>query len=335
MRRAHLLAEQLRRLLNRLLPRLAAMSRALRAEPVSLLILALFCEALVLIIRSILLFLLAVLMCALAGTHTSPFENELALYLPLLWPLAALVFPFPSGSWWKHAEGGREPSQREQLAYQDSLELLGAHSRSPLILPRAWFVIDTPEPNAAVLGDTLMITRALLETDQLPAVLAHELGHLASTDGRLSAALNRIPMFRRPRIEVAAREQRSEPPPRFELLPVNREERTLWEIGAILLMLARGLLATIRFARGGYGLRLTQSLWGSCWRAREYEADSYAARLGQAEELAEFLENFALIHDQPIPFIWLTEHAHPPAELPIDRLRAHQDREDATPALPR
>jgi hypothetical protein len=29
-----------------------------------------------------------------------------------------------------------------------------------------------------------------------------------------------------------------------------------------------------------------------------------------------------LIHDHPVPFIWLTEHTHPPAELRIDRLRA-------------
>jgi hypothetical protein len=45
-------------------------------------------------------------------------------------------------------------------------------------------------------------------------------------------------------------------------------------------------------------------------------------KLGQAEELADFLENHALIYDHPVPYIWLTEHTHPPVELRIDRLRA-------------
>lgn len=64
-------------------------------------------------------------------------------------------------------------------------------------------------------------------------------------------------------------------------------------------------------------------LWGKYWREREYVADEYAAMLGQADELADFLEIHGLIHDHPIPFIWLTEHTHPPTELRIDRLRTH------------
>jgi Zn-dependent protease with chaperone function len=62
-------------------------------------------------------------------------------------------------------------------------------------------------------------------------------------------------------------------------------------------------------------------LWGSYWREREYLADGYAASVGQAHELADFLELHALVHDHPVPFIWLTEHTHPPTELRIDRLR--------------
>jgi len=75
------------------------------------------------------------------------------------------------------------------------------------------------------------------------------------------------------------------------------------------------------FANGGLGLRITGPLIARYWRAREYEADQYAASLGQADELADFLEVHALIHDHPVPFIWLTEHTHPPTELRIDRLR--------------
>ncbi len=62
-------------------------------------------------------------------------------------------------------------------------------------------------------------------------------------------------------------------------------------------------------------------IWGVYWREREYIADQYAASLGQAEDLVEFLELHALIHDQPVPWLWLTEHTHPPTALRIDRLR--------------
>ena len=60
---------------------------------------------------------------------------------------------------------------------------------------------------------TPCLSRGRLESDHLPAVLAHELGHLASTDGRLTAALNRLvihppPTTRRTR---AGQAQRADP----------------------------------------------------------------------------------------------------------------------------
>ena len=71
-----------------------------------------------------------------------------------------------------------------------------AVSFDPLVLR---FVLDNPQPDAAVCWHTLMLSRALLESDHLPAMLAHELGHLASTDGRLTAALNRLVMHPPPK----------------------------------------------------------------------------------------------------------------------------------------
>ncbi len=41
--------------------------------------------------------------------------------------------------------------------------------------------------------------------------------------------------------------------------------------------------------------------------------------------LARFLEQHALFFDVPIPYLWLTEHAHPPTELRLGRLAsAHE-----------
>jgi Zn-dependent protease with chaperone function len=71
-------------------------------------------------------------------------------------------------------------------------------------------------------------------------------------------------------------------------------------------------------------------LWGGYWRGREYAADDFAKELGQAEDLADFLELHAQVHDAPVPFIWLTEHTHPPTELRIERLRFQEPKGPAS-----
>jgi len=178
-------------------------------------------------------------------------------------------------------------------------------------------VIDTPQPDAAVCGDALMLSRGLLESEFIAPVLAHELGHLASSDGKLTAAINRLVITPLPWRQGRERQGQD------SVLPA--EDRLLLGITIFggLLWMARKLLG---FTRGGLGLRILAPAWGSYWREREYAADQYAARLGQAEELADFLEIHALIHDHPVPFIWLSEHTHPPSELRIDRLHkaSHQ-----------
>jgi hypothetical protein len=124
--------------------------------------------------------------------------------IPTFWSMLALIIPDGSAYWWQIRAGGRKPSGREQLAYQDAIELLQANSDRPLHLPRRWFVLDNPHPDAGVIGNALMLSRGLLETDHLPAVLAHELGHLATSDGRLTAAVNRLMIFSSPLTAGAA-----------------------------------------------------------------------------------------------------------------------------------
>jgi len=239
---------------------------------------------------------------------------ELAL-IPTGWSILALITPFGGGWWWLNNMGGRPPSEREQAAYQDAVQLLEGYATGPLRLPSMWFVTDEPQPDAAVCGDTLMLSRGLLENDYLPAVLAHELGHLATSDGKLTAALNRLIINPLPKVREKQRQQREHG--RVMVVGGDRLLLTVTVFGALLWVLR----LVIRFARGGLGLWFFGPVWGSYWREREYTADQYAALLGQAEELADFLEVHALIHDHPVPFIWLTEHTHPPTELRIDRLR--------------
>ncbi|HEV7938244.1 MAG TPA: M48 family metalloprotease [Solirubrobacteraceae bacterium] len=239
--------------------------------------------------------------------------------IPTLWAALALLTPIGSGWWWKQRSGGRSPSARERCAYDDALELLQSNSKEKLVLPSKWFVIDTPLPDAAVQGETLMLSRGLMESDHLPAVIAHELGHLASPDGRIAAALNRLVLAKEANLNGEPLdmylEQHSYPNPEHQPLPGDGAIRGFFQ-------LARFTVRLLAFARGGIGLRVTRPVWGLYWRRREYAADAYAANLGQAEELADFLETHALLHDHPVPYIWLTEHTHPPVELRIGRLRA-------------
>jgi len=247
---------------------------------------------------------------------------KLAL-IPTLWSAAALVNPAGSGWWWQQRLGGREPSKREHLLYQEALARLEAATTMLLPTPKRWFVLDAAEPDAAVCGDTLMLSSGLLRSPDLIPVLAHELGHLGSVDARLTAAVNRL------RIEPLRPERRPEqrpgtnpaggvdgpaaggapapPPARPE---PHRRGLTRWAVRMTLALL-----------RGGLALHLTAPAWGQVWREAELQADGFAARIGQGGELADFLERHVLRNDHPIPLVWLSERTHPPTELRIERLR--------------
>lgn len=201
---------------------------------------------------------------------------------PLLISLATLVLPL--GGWWfQQSEGGRKPSEREEAVFDAAFEQL--RSADPgLRAPHRWFVLDSPEINASAYGNTLMVTRGLLDSYGLVAVLAHELGHLNSSDARVSAAVYRLTT-----------------PPRE---PLGKPLRTL------------GWLISGRAAIG-----VMRSPWAMYWRRREIVADAYAARLGQGPELAAFLDTNVL-DDMPTPFKAFGASSHPWTEHRIDGLEA-------------
>jgi Zn-dependent protease with chaperone function len=223
----------------------------------------------------------------LAGQPTT-YVYDLAFvagFGPLILSGATLILPL--GGWlWQQQEGARSPSERERLVFEDALATL-KHADPKLRPPKRWCVIDTYTPNAAVYADTLMLTRGLLESGYLEGVLAHELGHLNSSDARVTAALHRLTT-----------------PPRGRL--------------------PKGLRVIGLIATGGLPMWLTRAPWGAYWRLREHEADQYAARLGQGASLSRFLETNALDEDLPVPFIWLTDTSHPHVEHRIDRLAKHR-----------
>ena len=97
--------------------------------------------------------------------------------------LATLVLPL--GGWWFQQHGRAAASERERAVFEAAFEQLRGVDPQ-LRPPRRWFVVDDPEPNACAYADTLMVTRGMLEGPSFPAVLAHELGHLNTSDARVT-----------------------------------------------------------------------------------------------------------------------------------------------------
>ena len=204
-------------------------------------------------------------------------------FSPLMISLATLILPL--GGWWiQQQEGGRRPSEREQAVFDLAFDQL-READPQLRAPHRWFVGDDPEPNAFAYADTLMLTRGLLDSPSLPAVFAHELGHLNSSDARVSAAVYRITTWPRAPLGFPFR-----------------------------------LLAFL--VSGRIGFWPMRTLWAMYWRRREAVADSYAAKLGQGPALAGYLDTHALDGDLPIPFKDFGETSHPWTEHRIDDLDA-------------
>lgn len=268
-------------------------------------------EAPVILARYAAIYVAAVIALQATGNSNAD-ASELAklAIMPALWSAVALVNPAGGGWWWRQQLGGREPSKREHVAYRAALEALEAGTMHLLPEPRQWFVMDESEPDAAVCGDTLMLTRGLLEapSETLSALLAHQLGHLQGMDARLTAALNRLVIGR-----IPSRPSRS--------TPDSEGQKG-----------GRAIRMTMALLRGGLALRLTAPAWGQVWREGEYEADRFAARIGWGGQLADFLEAEQLKHDHPIPLVGLSDHTHPPAELRIEALRALAKRQPQPPA---
>lgn len=202
---------------------------------------------------------------------------------PLAVSLATLVLPL--GGWWfEQQQGGRRPSEREAAVLE--MAFAGLASVDPQLRPpHRWFVVDDPEPNACAYADILMVTRAMLDSPAFPAVLAHELGHLNTSDARVTAAVHRMTT-----------------PPRE---PVGFPLRLI-----------------VYLASGRAAMALVRKPWAIYWRRRERIADEYAARLGQGPALAAYLDTYGLEGDLPTPFKDFGDSSHPWTEHRIEGLEA-------------
>lgn len=229
----------------------------------------------------------------------------LAAFLPLGWSLLALALP-GRGFLWTRRVGARRPSDDEAMTIDDARRLLiGVDPGLPE--SRSLYVLDDPLPAAAARGRSVILSRGLLESESVAPVLAHELGHTRSLDGRLTEALDRLELWSDP---LGPLEPRCGEQARSEV--DDGRDGFLWSC-------ARW---TLRLACGGCAERLLGPLWSAHWRSREYAADAYAASLGQAEDLARYLSDNELPFDLPQPRLPFNRAEHPPVAMRIERLLA-------------
>ncbi|MGA8744525.1 MAG: M48 family metalloprotease [Solirubrobacterales bacterium] len=229
----------------------------------------------------------------------------IAALTPIAWSVAGLLRP-GRGWVWGRRLGARRPSTAEAEALAEAMELLRG-SDPTLPDPAAWLVLDQPLPSAAVRGTTVLASRALIESESLAAVLAHELGHADSLDGRLTEALSRLALWGDPLA-----------PARPESGGEGGVQRSEEPRGALLWGLIRWAL---RLAGGSFAQGLLGPLWDAYWRSREYAADAYAASLGQGEDLARHLADCEQPFDGPQPGLLFKAASHPPVALRIERLQ--------------
>lgn len=256
------------------------------------------------------LFLLTLLVTLIANGHG---DFGLANVLPWIvvgayfaWATAALIYPLGAGRFLADGIGARRPTTEEADAYRDAMGSLPLERVK--VLPKWLYVLDSHELNAAVVGDVIIINRTVFDSEHLTAVIAHELGHLNSMDIRVSCAANRLASLARltEPMRTSATEERQS----------GQQLGCLW---GLVMLIMRG-------CSGGLQTTMMGPAWASWWRLREYAADDYATRLGQAEDLARFLEENVLLYDVPIRFVWMTTRSHPPTALRIERLRERLER---------
>jgi Zn-dependent protease with chaperone function len=251
------------------------------------------------------------------GTYIASVD-EIIIFLVTLAPVLFSIATFflPGGFFLRRfALGAREPSYRERQSVNAVIDELDAAVQGKLKLPRTFYVIDKLSREAHVIGTTLYLTRGALTSPYLAALIAHNLGHIKSIDGRLILALRRLVLFP---VYLLSRSF-GQLAPGAVSLGASAGSGAGCVVGAFVWLF--GLLLSL--AGGGFGLWALNLPWSWFWRQREYAADAYAITLGQQGNLSRYLEELSsggareASFDVATPFLVL---APPAPELRLDRV---------------
>jgi Zn-dependent protease with chaperone function len=251
--------------------------------------------------------------------------------------IAALVVlaGVPSGHRFVRRRLGARPlTPDEQLRLERAVQPMRAQG---ITLPRQIFTVPERGLNAAVSGRTLYLFQDLYASPYLAGVVAHELGHYHSLDGRTLLALRSLTVpggflfvylmlqVLRGLAYIVALLLSAVLFVVFALFRL-RLAAAVAAVFHIVLMLLRLLII---FAVGGVGPALLGSFWRDHFIEREYAADAYAARLGYGADLIAYFERHVLT-DVSIP--WYEQPTHPPSRRRIANLRSVMAR--AAPPIP-
>lgn len=236
--------------------------------------------------------------------------------------LASLVAYSGSGSGsllTRFVLGARETSRREQETLDQVFARIVDQVDFPVDSFSKLYVVDSTLEWVNLIGTTVYVSSGAIRGRHLPALLAHELGHLNQGDGSRILALRRL-VF--PPFQVFISGIRdfstSRPPYRPELKEFDAEQIYYAIVNKVLFF-------TLAFLGGGIGVWVLSWSWASHFRAKDYEADAFTVRLGYKDELIEYLEENKF-YDAAVPYMlgW-----RPANELRIDRLLHLEESEAA------
>lgn len=231
----------------------------------------------------------------------------------------------PGGHWivrWKLQ--GRRPTITEQMILTNALRVLANRGIPP---PDFIYILDQPGLNAGVIGHTLYIHRELLDSPHLAAVLAHEMGHYHSGDGRLALALQRLTIPGGKTLVNSIMHG-------YDLIGCGLGLvfglmkalayvllRVECDLGARFIRSGRQFIcAVLLMLVGGYGMVVTTHIWRDYLRQRELAADRFAAYHGFAYSLLIFLEQTRLL-EMNLP--WTDDTFHPAFDERIAALQSY------------
>lgn len=267
--------------------------------------------------------LVAAVLALFLDSRWALFIGVCAGIAPLLRSLSVLV-GLPSGHLSvRRSLRARPLTPAEQARFDQAIQPIRAQG---VALPRRIFTVPAPGLNAAVSGRTLYIFEELYASRYLPGVIAHELGHYHSLDGRMLLALRSLTvpggfLFVYVMLQLLQWFAYALSLALSGLVMVIFmlfRLRLAGMVGATFSIVMTLLRMVIIFAVGGVGPALLGSFWRNHFIEREYAADTYAAQLGYAADLIAFFERHVLM-DVSIP--WYEQPTHPPSSRRIANLK--------------
>lgn len=245
-------------------------------------------------------------------------------FFPIVLSIPHYIFPFfRTGSGEREADrfGARRPTREELQRIIDTVNTINAQAGQVGISPAGpgdWQVIDNlVSVESYTIGATIYLTSGAIESDHLAGLIAHELGHIAHTDGDLLLALRRLII---PFVFYFGIDR--QPLPAGSLMATGAQsyggqEVITDDMKLYFRLKMLPLKFMLSFWFGGLGLFLLGRSWSLFWRTRDFSADEYAVSIGQGDALLQALESYRHV-DVAQPYLLSNR---PYTAERIDRLR--------------